>query len=162
MWTRVILPCKEITLVPKEGPDYMEIKIQKLNPDAILPSYETPGSAGMDLSATEDVIMTPGETLLVPTGLSLAIPMGYEGQIRSRSGLALNGVVVANSPGTIDSDYRGEVRIILRNVTPNIVALAKGQRIAQLIIAPVIPVLWEETDELDKTSRADGGFGSTG
>lgn len=139
----------------------MEIKIQKLHKNAKLPAYETIGSAGMDLSCLEDIILKPGETMLVPTGLAMEIPRGYEGQVRSRSGLALNGVVVANSPGTIDSDYRGEVRVILRNVTGDYVALGAGTRIAQLVIAPVVPVIWEEAEDLSKTERGDGGFGST-
>ena len=140
----------------------MEIRIVKLVDSAVLPSYETIGSAGMDLTTTEGIVLKPGEIQLVPTGLAMAIPRGYEGQIRSRSGLALNGVVVANAPGTIDSDYRGEVRVILRNVTNEFVSLTKGSRIAQLVVASVTNVIWEETDELSDTIRGQGGFGSTG
>jgi len=162
MWHRITVPAKEVTIVPTEEPDYMEIKIQRLHKDAVLPKYESKGAAGMDLSIIEDVILKPGETFLCPTGLSLHIPTNYEGQIRSRSGLALNGIVVANSPGTIDSDYRGEVRVILRNVTNEYVALGAGTRVAQLIIAPVMPVTWEETDGLSETDRGSKGFGSTG
>ena len=159
---KIIVPVKPVMLKPMEGPDYMEIKIQKLHKDAVLPSYESNGAAGMDLTTIEQVILSPGETQLVRTGLSLSIPMGYEGQIRSRSGLALNGVVVANSPGTIDSDYRGELRVLLRNVTSGFAPIAEGTRVAQLIIAPVEHVIWEETNELSETSRGSKGFGSTG
>ena len=141
----------------------MEIRIQKLHEKAILPKYETKGSSGMDIACLEDIILKPGEIMLVRTGLAMEIPQGYEGQIRSRSGLSLNGVVVANSPGTIDSDYRGEVRVILRNVTNEFVALGAGARIAQLIVAPTTNVLWEVTDGgLSETLRGEAGFGSTG
>jgi len=162
MWHRITVPAKEVTIVPTEEPDYMEIRIKRLHKDAVLPSYETKGSAGMDLTTIEQVILSPGETQLVRTGLSLSIPQGYEGQIRSRSGLALNGVVVANSPGTIDSDYRGEVRVLLRNVTSGFAPIAEGTRVAQLIVAPVTNVIWEEANELSETDRGSGGFGSTG
>lgn len=140
----------------------MEIRIVKLHKDAVIPEYQTMGSAGMDLSNIEQVILKPGETMAVRTGLSIAIPRGHEGQIRSRSGLALNGVVVSNSPGTIDSDYRGELRVLLRNTTLDYAALAKGSRVAQLIVSPVTQVIWEETNELDSTTRGSQGLGSTG
>ena len=129
-----------------------------------LPAYATPGSAGMDLLAAVPgpLVLAPGERALVPTGLELALPPGYEGQVRPRSGLALrHGVVLPNAPGTIDSDYRGEVQVILWNTGAEPFAIARGDRIAQLVIAPVVRVAVEE-GALDETGRGDGGFGSTG
>jgi len=128
-----------------------------------LPAYATLGAAGLDLRADEAVVLAPGERALVPTGISLAIPEGYEGQVRPRSGLALReGLTCLNSPGTIDSDYRGEVAVILVNLGQKPVALARGDRIAQLIIATVERAELRETDSLPQTSRAAGGFGHTG
>jgi len=130
-----------------------------------LPAYETPGSAGMDLRAmlgggAETV--APGARALIPTGLRLAIPQGFEGQVRPRSGLALKtGLTVANAPGTIDADYRGEVKVILINLGDAPVELSHGDRIAQLVIAPVARAVWAE-GALDETTRGAGGFGSTG
>lgn len=130
-----------------------------------LPSYSTPQSAGMDLVAALDAPLTlaPGERALVPTGLTMAIPTGYEAQIRPRSGLAAkHGITVLNTPGTIDADYRGEIRIILINLGSDPFTLRRGERVAQMIIAPVSQGALMEVNTLDTTSRGSGGFGSTG
>jgi len=128
-----------------------------------LPAYATDGSAGLDLRADEPVQLAPGERKLVPTGIALALPQGYEGQVRPRSGLALrHGVTCLNSPGTIDADYRGEVGVILVNLGAREVALARGERIAQLIVAEVVRAELQETAELPATARGAGGFGHTG
>lgn len=129
------------------------------------PRYETPQSAGMDLRAhlPEAVVLAPGRRVLVPTGLRLQIPRGYEGQVRPRSGLALKrGLTVLNAPGTIDADYRGEVGVLLVNLSAEPQRIEPGERIAQLVIAPVTRVRWEEVEELDESERGRGGFGSTG
>jgi dUTP pyrophosphatase len=128
-----------------------------------LPSYATADAAGLDLRADAAVALRPGERALVPTGLAIAIPPGHEGQVRPRSGLALrNGVTCLNSPGTIDSDYRGEVSVILVNLGQQEVSLARGERIAQLIIAPVSRAELVEVTELPGSARGAGGFGHTG
>ena len=128
-----------------------------------LPRYETAGSAGMDLRADEPFALAPGERRLVPTGLALEIPPGHEGQVRPRSGLAArHGVALVNAPGTIDSDYRGEVQVVLVNLGQAPVSFARGDRIAQLVVAPVTRVTLEVTDDLTATGRGAGGFGSTG
>ncbi len=130
-----------------------------------LPSYATPGSAGCDLRAAvaAPVILAPGARALVPTGLSVAIPAGYEGQVRMRSGLALrHGLTLLNGPGTIDSDYRGEIGVILANLGSEPVTIARGERIAQLVVAPVTRARLEPVPELPATTRHTGGFGSTG
>jgi dUTP diphosphatase len=128
-----------------------------------LPSYGTAGSAGLDLRADAPVTLRPGQRALVPTGLAMAVPPGYEAQVRPRSGLALrNGVTCLNSPGTIDSDYRGEVCVILVNLGQEEVALARGERIAQLVVAPVSRAEVAEVAELPATGRGAGGFGHTG
>jgi dUTP pyrophosphatase len=132
--------------------------------DLPLPSYATEGAAGLDLRAAlaGRLVLGPGERALVPTGLRFAVPAGYEAQVRPRSGLALrHGIVLPNSPGTIDSDYRGEVQVILWNAGPEPFAIERGDRIAQLVIAPVAHVELEES-ALDETPRGGGGFGSTG
>lgn len=132
--------------------------------DLPLPSYATPGAAGLDLRAavTGRVVVAPGERALVPTGLRIAVPPGHEAQVRPRSGLALrHGIVLPNAPGTIDADYRGEVQVILWNAGPQPFTIERGDRIAQLVIAPVVRVALEEGD-LDDTARGAGGFGSTG
>src|SRR6201994_3082834 len=131
-----------------------------------LPAYETHGAAGMDLRAAlaEDAPLTlrPGARSLVPTGLTMAIPRGFEVQIRPRSGLAIkHGVTCLNTPGTIDSDYRGEVQVILINLGAEDFVIRRGERIAQMIIAPVAQAAWSEVDSLDDTARGAGGFGST-
>jgi dUTP pyrophosphatase len=128
-----------------------------------LPSYATSGSAGLDLRADSAVTLLPGQRALVPTGLAIAVPPGYEGQVRPRSGLALrSGVTCLNSPGTLDSDYRGELCVILVNLGQEEVALARGDRIAQLIVAPVSRAELTEVPELPVTKRGAGGFGHTG
>lgn len=133
--------------------------------DLPLPEQATPGSAGMDLRAAveDDVYLKPGERKSVPTGLSLAIPEGYEGQVRPRSGLAVrSGIGVVNAPGTIDSDYRGPVCVILINHGDTDFIIRRGDRIAQLVIAPVVKASLVETNSLPETVRSDGGFGHTG
>jgi len=128
-----------------------------------LPSYATEGSAGMDLRADARATLSPGERALVPTGIALAIPAGYEGQVRPRSGLALRqGVTCLNTPGTIDSDYRGEVCVILVNLGQEPATIERGERIAQLVIAPVGRAELREATSLSPTSRGAGGFGHTG
>jgi dUTP pyrophosphatase len=130
-----------------------------------LPSYATTGSAGVDLAAAIDdtIELEPGARMAVPTGIALALPEGYEAQVRPRSGLALShGITVLNSPGTIDADYRGEVRVILANLGSDSVTIARGQRIAQLVVAPVSRVIWRRVDELPPSPRGAAGFGSTG
>lgn len=133
--------------------------------DLPLPAYATPGSAGLDLYAALDspLRLEPGGRALVPTGLALALPQGYEAQVRARSGLALKkGLAVLNAPGTIDSDYRGEVGVILVNLGGQAVELARGERIAQLVVAPVAQARLTECEALPGTGRGPGGFGSTG
>lgn len=132
-----------------------------------LPEYETKNSAGMDLMAAiadgEDLILKVGQRLLVPTGFNMALADGFEAQIRPRSGLALkNGVTILNSPGTIDADYRGEVKVILINHGEQDFIISRGMRIAQIVIAPVTQITWQQTNMLDQTARGSGGFGSTG
>jgi len=130
-----------------------------------LPHYATDESAGMDLTAAveEAFDLDPGMRTLVPTGLSIALPKGYEAQVRPRSGLALkHGVTVINSPGTVDADYRGEIKVILGNLGTEPVTIERGMRIAQMVIAKHEHVSWHVVDELDDTARGEGGFGSTG
>ncbi|MEE8508179.1 MAG: dUTP diphosphatase [Myxococcota bacterium] len=133
--------------------------------DLPLPGPATPGSVGLDLCAAVEGerVISPGERELVPTGFAIAIPEGYEGQVRPRSGLALrNGIVLPNAPGTIDSDYRGELKVILLNAGSEPFTLRRGDRIAQLVFSPVTRAVWEETATLDDTERGTGGFGHTG
>lgn len=128
-----------------------------------LPAYATSGAAGMDVVAAEEVTLEPGARHAVATGLSVAIPAGYEIQVRPRSGLALkHGISVPNTPGTIDSDYRGELKVILINHGAEPFAIHRGDRVAQLVLAPVTRAGWVEVAELDETARGAGGFGSTG
>lgn len=128
-----------------------------------LPAYATEGAAGMDVVSAEDVTIAPGGRHAVATGLSVAIPAGYEIQVRPRSGLALkHGISVPNSPGTVDSDYRGEVKIILINHGAEGFDIRRGDRVAQLVLAPVTRASWVAVEELDDTARGEGGFGSTG
>lgn len=143
------------------------IKIKRLenNPDLAFPKYETKGSAGMDLTAaiSEPIILKPGEVKLVKTGIAIALEIGFEAQVRPRSGLALkNGITVLNTPGTIDSDYRGEVCVILINHSQVDFKIERGMRIAQMIIAEYKQAKIVEVEDLDKTARGKGGFGSTG
>lgn len=145
--------------------DPVEVRIKRLahSEGLELPTYATPGAAGMDVVAAEAVELAPGSRHAVATGLALAIPDGFEIQVRPRSGLALkHGIGVPNAPGTIDSDYRGELKIILVNHGSETFAIARGDRIAQLVLAPVVRARWEEIADLDSTERGKGGFGSTG
>jgi dUTP pyrophosphatase len=137
------------------------------NLDLPLPAYETPQAAGMDLRAAvpdeAPLILRPGARHAVPTGLAFALPDGFEAQVRPRSGLAARyGVTCLNTPGTIDADYRGEVKVVLINLGEEDFTVRRGDRIAQLIIAPVVRAAWSEVDDLDDTVRGAGGFGSTG
>jgi dUTP pyrophosphatase len=130
-----------------------------------LPSYASAGAAAMDLVAAVDapVVLEPGGRAAIPTGLMVALPAGHELQVRPRSGLALNqGVLVANAPGTVDEDYRGEIKVILLNAGAEPFAVVRGMRIAQAVLAPVTRILWREVAVLDETARGAGGFGSTG
>jgi dUTP pyrophosphatase len=137
--------------------------VGRRGPPLDLPRYETPGAAGLDLRADEDFALAPGERRLVPTGLRLEIPAGYEGQVRPRSGLAArHGIALVNAPGTIDSDYRGEVMVILVNLGQAPFAARRGDRIAQLVVAPVAQVEVREAEGLAGTERGGSGFGSTG
>ena len=145
----------------------VEIAVTRLphNADLPLPAYETAQSAGMDLAAAIDASMTlaPGKRAMVPTGLAIALPAGYEAQVRPRSGLAANnGVTVLTTPGTIDADYRGEVKVILVNLGEDSFEIERGMRIAQMVIAPVTQASFTGVDSLSETERGSGGFGSTG
>lgn len=142
-----------------------KILIKKLHSDVNLPAYETSGSSGMDLQAyiSEEIILKPGERKLIPTGLSVAIPENLEIQIRPRSGLAYKkGISVVNTPGTIDSDYRGEIKVLLINLGKEDFIIKKFERIAQMVICPITKVVLSETNDLPDTIRGEGGFGSTG
>jgi len=142
-----------------------KIQIKKLSSEVLTPKYETPGSSGMDVAAyiRQDIIVNSGEKTLVPTGFSLSIPQGYEVQIRPRSGLAVKkGITVLNTPGTIDSDYRGEIKVVLINLGKDKFTVKNGERIAQLVVCPIERVSLEEVKELTETDRGLGGFGSTG
>ncbi len=141
------------------------VQIRRLRPDAIVPRYQTADAAGMDLHAAIDAPMTlaPGVVIAVPTGLAMAIPRGYEGQVRPRSGLARkHAVTVANAPGTVDSDYSGEIMILLINLGREPYTIEPNDRVAQLVIAPVVQAELVEVAELPRTERGAGGFGSTG
>nr|WP_253307549.1 dUTP diphosphatase [Rickettsia endosymbiont of Ceutorhynchus assimilis] len=143
-----------------------KVKIQKLsNFTSLLPSYATEHSAGMDLFAAniEPVAIKAGEIVLIPTGIAIALPFSFEAQIRPRSGLAAkHGITVANSPGTIDADYRGEIKVILINLSKQDFIIERGMRIAQIVIAKYEQISWEESDSLEETARGLNGFGSTG
>ena len=142
-----------------------KIQIKKLSTTVSIPKYETPGSSGMDIAAhiENNIIISPGENALVPTGFSISIPIGYEVQIRPRSGLAFKkNITVLNTPGSIDADYRGEIKVILINLGKEKFIIENGDRIAQMIICPVIQLDLEEVKELSDTERGSGGFGSTG
>ncbi len=141
----------------------MTLAFKRIHPDAVLPAYAHPSDAGMDLRSVADLTIAPGRRALVPTGLVMMLPPGYEAQVRPRSGLALkHGVTVLNTPGTIDSGYRGEVGVILANLGEAEFSVAKGDKIAQMVIAPVTQPEVVETDVVDATDRGAGGFGSTG
>ena len=141
----------------------MTVAFKKIHPDAILPAYAHEGDAGMDVRSVEDVVIPRGGRALVHTGLVMALPMGWEAQVRPRSGLALkHGVTVLNTPGTIDAGYRGEVGVILANFGDSDFSVAKGDKVAQIVIAPVTRAEIVETEAVDETERGAGGFGSTG
>ncbi len=146
-------------------PEPVEVRVKRLPNGAglPLPDYASKGAAGMDICAAESVILRIGKRLAVATGFAFAIPDGYEVQVRPRSGLALkNGVTCLNTPGTIDSDYRGEVKVILANLGEDDFQITKGDRIAQIVVAPVTHAAMVEVDDIDETARGAGGFGSTG
>jgi dUTP pyrophosphatase len=143
----------------------VDVRVLPHASDLPLPAYETSGAAGMDLRAAVDdpLELAPGERALCPTGLQIAIPDGYEGQVRPRSGLALRqGLTTLNSPGTIDSDYRGEVKVILANLGDEPIRIERGMRIAQIVFSPVVRAAWRIAASLDATGRGEGGFGHTG
>ncbi|MEM1051223.1 MAG: dUTP diphosphatase [Pseudomonadota bacterium] len=145
--------------------DQVHVEVKRLpHGDGLpLPAYATEGAAGMDVVSAEDVTIACGARHAVATGLSVAIPQGYEIQVRPRSGLAFkHGITVPNTPGTIDSDYRGELKVLLINHGPEEFVISRGDRVAQLVVAPVTQGVWQEVDELDATDRGTGGFGSTG
>jgi dUTP pyrophosphatase len=142
-----------------------KIQIRKLSSSVSIPKYETPGSSGMDIAAhiEDSIIINPGEKALVSTGFSIAIPRGYEVQIRPRSGLAAKkNITVLNTPGTIDADYRGEIKVILINLGKEKFIIENGERIAQMVVCPVVRANFEEVKKLSNTERGSGGFGSTG
>ncbi len=142
-----------------------KIQIKKLSSTVSIPKYETPGSSGMDIAAhiENNIIINPGEKALISTGFSIAIPRGYEVQIRPRSGLAAKrNITVLNTPGTIDADYRGEIKVILINLGKEKFIIENGERIAQMVVCPVVQASLEEVKELSDTQRGSDGFGSTG
>ena len=142
-----------------------KILIKRLSKEVSLPRYETSGSSGMDLAANIDanINIDPGKTAIIPTGLALSIPKGFEVQIRPRSGLAAKQKIsVLNTPGTIDADYRGEIKVILINLGQETFKVEKGLRIAQMVVCPVVQAQLKEVDDLSETERGKGGFGSTG
>ena len=141
----------------------MTLKFKRIHPDAVLPAYAHPSDAGMDIRSVADVTVPARGRALVPTGLSVLLPPLYEAQVRPRSGLALkHGITVLNTPGTIDSGYRGEIGVILFNSSDVDFQVKKGDRVAQVVIAPVTQPVIEEAQEIDETDRGAGGFGSTG
>jgi len=143
----------------------IEILIKRLSKEVSLPKYETNGSSGMDLAANIDanININPGKTAIIPTGLALSIPKGFEVQIRPRSGLAAKQKIsVLNTPGTIDADYRGEIKVILINLGQEPFKVEKGLRIAQMVVCPIVQAQLKEVDDLNETERGKGGFGSTG
>lgn len=141
----------------------IKVKIKKIKKNAVIPQYAKKGDAGVDLCSTEDYVLKPGERTLVSTGIKISVPEGYEAQVRPRSGLAIkNGISICNTPGTIDSGYRGEVGVIVINHGQEEFEIKKGARIAQMILNKVETAEFEEVDELDETERGEGGFGHTG
>ncbi|GAB6875732.1 dUTP diphosphatase [Thermaerobacter litoralis] len=147
------------------GPGEVPVAVRRLHPRARVPVYATELAAGCDLAAALDqpVAIPPGGIARIPTGLAVALPPGYEAQVRPRSGLAArHGLTVLNAPGTVDADYRGEIQVLLVNLGPEPVTVAPGDRIAQLVVAPVVRARFVEVDQLPPTARGEGGFGSTG
>ena len=141
----------------------MDLKVKKLSPEAILPSYAREGDAGLDLYALKQMVIEPGKSALVPTGIAIELPSGTEAQVRPRSGLALkHGLSVLNTPGTVDEGYRGEVGVILINHGTSAFTIERGMKIAQMVVSPRLQVAVVEVAELSDTQRGAGGFGSTG
>ena len=141
----------------------LRVKIKKLADDAIIPNYAHKGDAGMDIYSVEEKVLNPGESALISTGIAIAIPYGFEAQVRPKSGLAANnGITVLNTPGTIDCHYRGEVKVIMINLGKTHFKVEKGKKIAQIVFNKVEEADFQEVDELDETARGEGGFGSTG
>jgi dUTP pyrophosphatase len=142
----------------------VEVLLRRLSEDAVLPAYAHPGDAGADLCTTVDVHLRPGERVLVPTGLAVAVPDGYVALIHPRSGLAARcGLSIVNTPGTVDSGYRGEVKVLLVNLDPTEdVVLSRGDRVAQMVVQPVVRASFVEVDDLPESTRGAGGYGSTG
>jgi dUTP pyrophosphatase len=141
----------------------LDVKVKLLNPDAVIPKYQTSEAAGFDLHSVDEKTIKAGERDVIKTGLAVALPKGYELQVRPRSGLALkNGITVLNTPGTVDSDYRGELMVILLNTAKEDFVIKKGDRIAQAVIKEILQADFAVVDELDSTERGAGGFGSTG
>jgi dUTP pyrophosphatase len=160
-----VLPTRSSTLVETHGPEAPLVQVQRLHAGATMPTYQTPGAAGLDLHACvdADVVMEPGTIAVVATGWAIAIASGFEGQVRPRSGLATkHGLTVPNAPGTIDCDYRGELKVALINLGREAFIVTQGMRIAQLVIAPVARAQMVEVKQLAATARGAGGFGSTG
>jgi dUTP pyrophosphatase len=160
-------PIARLSAAPHAPAMTVQIAVRRLphNTDLPLPAYATAGAAGMDLLAAVEAPVTidPGRRALIPTGIAIALPPGYELQIRPRSGLALRrGIVLPNSPGTIDEDYRGEIQVIVLNAGDAPFTVERGARIAQAVLAPVVRARWNEVGSLDATTRNEGGFGSTG
>ena len=150
------------TGIAEEAPT-VRLKVLPHGEGLQMPRYETAGAAGMDVRSAAEAKLAPGETILVPTGFAMAVPQGWEAQLRPRSGLALkNGLTLLNSPATIDADYRGEVQVLLVNLGSEPFTVTRGMRVAQLVVAPVLQVEPVEVELVDETPRAAGGFGSTG
>ena len=140
----------------------MIVKIIKIHEDAVIPNYQTSGSSGFDIHAVGEYTLIPKDRKIIKTGLKMAIPEGYELQIRSRSGLTFKqGLVVANSPGTVDADYRGEIGVILTNSSTHTIHVSNGDRVAQGVVCPILQVKFDVVDTLDETERGEGGWGST-
>ena len=151
------------TYAPELPPAPVVVKVKKLHPDAVMPTKGTPGSAGWDLYATEDVTLYAMQVKAVPVGLAMEIPEGHEIQVRPRSGLAAkHGVMVVNSPGTVDSDYRGEFKVLMTVISSSVYVIKKGDRIAQMVVNKLPDVVLGIAEELSDTERGPGGFGSTG
>lgn len=142
---------------------YLDVKIKTLHKDAVVPEYKTKGAAGLDLTTIESATIVGGDTVLLKTGLAMAVPEGYEAQVRPRSGMSLKTKVrISNAPGTLDSDYRGEIGVIIDNTGINPISIEKGERVAQLVFNKIETARFKVVDNLDDTERGEGGFGSTG
>jgi len=153
----------DFNTIPYGEIEHIDIRIKKLHPDAIIPTYSKLGDSGCDLYSLEEFVLEPMDRCLVHCGIAISIPYGFEGQIRPRSGKAIKeGLTVINTPGTVDAGYRGEIMIGIINLSTTLAYIGKGDRIAQLIIVPVLKANFIEVNELDETERGDGGFGHTG